>query len=152
MTQLAPTKAERRGRPRCRDCGATMRLFGIEAHPTIDQTDLLTYVCSHRDGLQTELEPCEKLKVIPSSRMVVPIDARLQDRAFDPETTRLLGSTFDEAWKSVEASGNRPADRGRATSIRELLAKSIIALVQQGERDPKRLTESALLRLQHALK
>jgi hypothetical protein len=99
MTRPAPIRTERHGGLRCRDCGATMRLFGIEAHPTIDQTDLLTYVCSHRDGLQTELEPCEKLKVIPSSRMVVPIDARLQDRAFDPETTRLLGSTFDEAGK-----------------------------------------------------
>ena len=152
MTQPAPTRAKRRGRPRCRDCGATMRLWGIEAHPTVDQADLLTYVCRYCDGLQTEIKSHEKSKVIPLSRMVMPIDALLGDRAFDPETTRLLGSTFDEAWKSVEASDGLPTDKGHATSIRELLAKSIIAMVEQGERDPKRLTESALLRLQHALK
>jgi hypothetical protein len=151
MTQLAPTKAERRGRPRCRDCGATMRLFGIEAHPTIDQTDLLSYVCTHCDGLQTEIKPHEKLKVVPLSRMVTPIDTLLENRAFDPETTCLLGSTFDAAWKSVEASESLPTDKGHAASMRELLAKSIIAMVEQGERDPKRLTESALLRLRHTL-
>src|SRR5262245_2902597 len=148
MTHLAPTRAERRGRPRCRDCGATMRLLGIEAHPTIDQTDLLTYVCSHCDGLHTEIKPHEK--VIPLRRMVTPIDTLLDNRAFDPETTRLLGSTFDAAWKSVEASESLPTDKGHATSMRELLAKSIIAMVEQGERDPKRLAESALLRLQPA--
>jgi len=82
--------------------------------------------------------------------MVMPLDA-LEGGAFDPETTRLLGSTFDEAWKSVEASERLSTDKWHATSIRELLAKSIIAMVEQGERDPKRLAESALLRVRHAL-
>ena len=63
MTQPAPTRPERRGRARCRDCGSALRLFGIETHPTIDQADLLTYVCSHCDGLQTEIKPHEKLRV-----------------------------------------------------------------------------------------
>src|SRR5262245_8965539 len=148
MTQVAPTRAERRGRPRCRDCGATMRLFGIEAHPTIDRTDLLTYVCSHCDGLQTEIEPHE-LKLVPLRRKVMPRRALLANRAFDPETTRLLGSTFDAAWKSVEASDSLPADK-HATSMRESLAKFIIAMVEQGERNPDRLIERALLRLQGA--
>src|SRR5262245_3004090 len=149
MTQLAPTRAERRGRPRCRDCGATMRLFGIEAHPTIDRTDLLTYVCSHCDGLQTEIEPHE-LKLVSFRRKVMPIRALLANRAFDPETTRLLGSTFDAAWKSVEAAGTLSTEKGYATSLRELLAKFIIAMVEQGERNPDRLIERALLRLQGA--
>src|SRR5262245_18335033 len=100
MTQPAPTRVDRRERPRCRDCGATMRLFGIEAHPTIDRTELLTYVCSQCDRLQTQIKPHGKLKVIPLRRTVMPIDTLLKARAFDPETTLLLGSTFDEAWKS----------------------------------------------------
>jgi hypothetical protein len=40
--------------PTCPGCGGTMRLFGIEAHPTVDRTDLRTYVCSHCDEVQTE--------------------------------------------------------------------------------------------------
>jgi hypothetical protein len=34
-----------------------MRLFGIEAHPTLKQADLRTYVCTHCDGVQTEILP-----------------------------------------------------------------------------------------------
>src|SRR5262245_59319122 len=101
-------------------------------------------------GCKRRSNPMRKLKVIPFRRMVMPTDT-LEGGAFDPETTRLLGSTFDEAWKSVEASKHLAADGGHATSIRELLAKSIIAMVERGERDPKRLTESALFRLRHAL-
>ena len=149
MIHPALTRSERRGRPRCGNCGATMRLFGIEAHPAIEKTDLLTYVCSYCDGVQTQIEPREKLKLVPSGRKAMPINALLENKAFDPEMTLLLGSTFDAAWKSVEASDSRPTDKARATSMRELLAKLIIAMVEQGERDPNRLVESALFRLQH---
>jgi len=34
-----------------------MRLFGIEAHPTLRQADLRTYVCTQCDGVQTEILP-----------------------------------------------------------------------------------------------
>ena len=37
MNQLAPTNRESLSGPICRDCGAPMRLFGIEAHPTVDE-------------------------------------------------------------------------------------------------------------------
>jgi hypothetical protein len=150
MTQQAPTRAERRRRPRCRDCGVMMRLFGIEAHPTIDRTDLLTYVCSHCDGLQTEIEPREKLKLVPLSRMVMPMGPLLENKAFDAETTRLLGSTFDSAWQRVEASDSLTTDKGLTSSMREVLAKFIIAMAEQGERNPNRLIESALFHLRHA--
>src|SRR5262245_18679212 len=143
MTQLPPTRTERRGRLRCRDGGATMRLFGIEAHPTIGQTDLLTYVCGHCEGIQTEVEPHQKLKLVPFRREVMPIDALLENKAFDPEMTHLLGSTFDAAWESVEASDGPLADKGHATSMRESLAKFIIAMVERGERNSVRLVESA---------
>ena len=57
MNQLAPANSESLGAPTCRDCGASMRLFGIEAHPTVERTDLRTYVCSCCDEVQTENVP-----------------------------------------------------------------------------------------------
>jgi len=143
ITQLAPITAERRSCPKCLDCGATMRLFGIESHPTIDGTDLLTYVCSHCDGVQTEIVAPAKLK---------PMGSLLAKKAFDAETTRVLGSAFDAAWEKVEATNILPTDKRQMASMRELLAKFIIATVEQGERDPNRLIEKALLRLRVILR
>src|SRR5215510_7355904 len=117
MTQLAPIRAERRSCPKCRDCGATMRLFGIEPHPMIEGTDLLTFVCSHCDGVQTEIEPLAKLKLMGSL---------LANKAFDAETTRVLGSVFDAAWEKVEATNILPTDKRQVASMRELLAKFLI--------------------------
>ena len=39
----------------CTRCGASMRLFGIEPHPAIDQMALRTYVCIDCDAVQTDL-------------------------------------------------------------------------------------------------
>ena len=136
MTQLAP-RAERRSCPKCRDCGATMRLFGIEPHPTIQETDLLTFVCDHCDGVQTEIEPPAKLE---------PMGSLLANKAFDAETTRVLGLAFDAAWEKVEAT-ILPTDKRQVASMRELIAKFVIAKAEQGEKDPKRLIETALLRM-----
>jgi len=57
MNQLAPTNQDNLSAPICRDCGASMRLFGIETHPTVERTDLRTYVCSYCDEVQTEDVP-----------------------------------------------------------------------------------------------
>jgi hypothetical protein len=61
MTQAVPAEAaapaESYSYPRCRGCGGTMRLFGIEPHPTVEQTDLRTYVCSTCDETETEIVP-----------------------------------------------------------------------------------------------
>ena len=43
--------------PNCLRCGGNMRLFGIEAHPTLRQADLRTYICTQCDGVQTEILP-----------------------------------------------------------------------------------------------
>ncbi len=74
------------------------------------------------------------------------MDALLANKVFDAETTGLLGSTFDAAWQTVMASDGELAD-AQVASMRESLAKSMIALVQQGERNPDRLIEKALRRL-----
>ena len=143
MSQLAPIRAERRERPKCRDCGATMRLFGIESHPTIERTELLTYVCNNCDEVQTET-------VVPGK--LTPMGSPLAEKAFDAETTHVLGSAFDAAWEKIEAANIVPTDKGQAASVRELLAKFIIAAVEQGETDPSRLMEKALLRLKIILR
>src|SRR5262245_34934829 len=136
MTQLAPIRAEQRKCPRCRDCGATMRLFGIEPHPTIEETDLLTYVCDHCDGVHTEINPPAKLK---------PRGSLLGDAGLYAATMRFLGSAFDAAWERVEATDILPTDKRQVASMRELLAKFIIAKAEQGEKDPKLLIETALV-------
>jgi len=74
------------------------------------------------------------------------------DKAFDNETTQLLGSAFDAAWETVKASNGPLLDERHVASMRELLAKFIIATLEQGERDPNRLIEKALLRLKIILR
>ena len=46
-----PTSAD------CPQCGAPTRLFGIEPHPTLDRTDLHTYVCARCDCVQVKVVP-----------------------------------------------------------------------------------------------
>ena len=138
MNQLIPTTAERRRSPTCGDCGATMTLFGIEAHPTIEGADLLTYVCSDCDAVETEAGV---------SANSAPMMSLLGEKAFDAEMTHLLGSAFDGAWERLESRNRVPSDKGRTASMRELLARFVIAAVEQGETDPHRVMEKALLRL-----
>jgi hypothetical protein len=128
-----------------------MQLFGIEAHPTIDRTDLLTYVCSHCDEVETETVPHAKLKLVPKKGTGMPMNLVVA-KAFDSETTQLLGSAFDAAWETARASNGPLLDERHVASMRELLAKFIIATVEQGERDPNRLVEKALLRLKIILR
>jgi hypothetical protein len=141
MTQLAPISAEKRSNPKCRACGVTMSLYGIEPHPTIERADLLTYLCSHCDRVQTEI-------VAPAESE--PMDSLLANRAFDAETTRFLGSAFDAAWERIEETNIQPAEG--QVAMRELLAKFIIAKAEQGEKDPRRLIETALRRLRNDLR
>ena len=47
----------------------------------------------------------------------------------------------------VEATNILPTDKRQVASMRELLAKFVIAKAEQGEKDPKRLIETAVLRL-----
>jgi hypothetical protein len=62
----------------------------------------------------------------------VPIHHLLKNSAFDSEEIGVLASAFDAA---VE---------GRAGPTAELIAKRIICLAQQGQRDPNRLRERAV--------
>ena len=57
---------------------------------------------------------------------------------FDLETVALLREALDDAWACL-----RPQER--ATTSRTQLAEGILALAAQGERNPDRLIDAALM-------
>jgi hypothetical protein len=66
-----------------------------------------------------------------------------QTGAFEPETLNILGGAMDEAWRRVKLTHLN----GSANAARTVLAEHILAMARQGERDPQRLIEGALIRL-----
>ena len=70
-----------------------------------------------------------------------------QPDIFEPETIQILTAAFDDAWASVQASGAPLAMNSHAVEAREILAKHIIEMGRQGERDRRRLREDALAHL-----
>jgi hypothetical protein len=57
--------------------------------------------------------------------------------SFDPQTLVVLEAAFDEAWLTLKSIGN--------TSIKpDELARSMLRLAMEGERDPVRLHDGAL--------
>jgi hypothetical protein len=138
MTDRATIQVETPDTMECRDCSETMRLFGIEAHPTIGRTVLKTYVCPCCDGVQTRVAPA------PAGKRGRPANGLALENTFDAEATFLLGNAFDAAWEAVLGSGSPPVDAKHADAIREALAKHIIEMMRHGERNPRRLAENAL--------
>jgi hypothetical protein len=67
-----------------------------------------------------------------------------QSTTFNPETLHILGSALDDAWQRLEV---RVHLNGSGDAIRTILAKHIIAMAEEGERDRQRLIEGALARL-----
>ena len=67
----------------------------------------------------------------------MPITPFLGDQKFDPETTRIMGVAFEMARATVKRDwGNIYANNG--------IAKRIIELAKDGERDPHVLCKQAL--------
>ena len=62
----------------------------------------------------------------------------LHAAAFEPEAIERLGSAYDLATARLHDRDRRPA------MVNEIIAQRIIALAQNGERDPKTLADSAL--------
>ncbi len=62
----------------------------------------------------------------------------IQNVAFDDTATSAMGEAFDKACKSLRSFGS-------ACTVREIIAKRIIAAATNGERDPARLHEQALI-------
>ena len=68
----------------------------------------------------------------------------LGNGSFDPKTLAILETAFDETWLSLKSHGNdkvRPAE----------LARCILRLATEGERDPIRLHDQALATLAPAM-
>ena len=57
--------------------------------------------------------------------------------SFDPQTLVVLETAFDEAWLTLKAVGN-------STVRPDELARSMLRLAMEGERDPVRLHDGAL--------
>ena len=57
--------------------------------------------------------------------------------SFDPQTLVILEAAFDEAWLTLKSIGNR-------TVRPDELARSLLRLAMEGERDPARLHDGAL--------
>jgi hypothetical protein len=62
----------------------------------------------------------------------------IQNVAFDDAATLVMGEAFDQACKSLRSFGS-------ACTVREIIAKRIIDAARNGERDPARLHEQALV-------
>jgi hypothetical protein len=59
------------------------------------------------------------------------------DVAFGPDATRAMGAAFDKACRSLR-------DCSQAPVVREIIAKHIIDLARDGERDPDHLCDATL--------
>jgi hypothetical protein len=59
------------------------------------------------------------------------------NNAFDPQTLVVLEAAFDEAWLTLKLMGNK-------TVKPDELARSVLRLATEGERDPTRLQDGAL--------
>jgi hypothetical protein len=57
--------------------------------------------------------------------------------SFDPPTLVVLEAVYDEAWLTLKAIGN-------STVRPDELARSVLRLAMEGERDPVRLHDGAL--------
>jgi hypothetical protein len=66
----------------------------------------------------------------------MPITRLLQNASFGPDEIRVLVRAFDDALGTLGVDRNSP--------VAEAVAKKIIKLAQQGERDPKRLRQHAV--------
>jgi hypothetical protein len=122
-----------------------MRVFGIERHPSLDGMALRSHECPRCESLQTDIVPfaqewldsVEDYPVSPTFPLSV-------SEGFDDETVDVFGSAFEAAWQSLQVSDSRLIHEPRIASTRELLAKWILVLGKQGERDRNQLVEKAL--------
>ena len=64
--------------------------------------------------------------------------------SFGPVTLLVLGGALDDAWLRVDAGAYLT---GSADAARTVLARHIVAMATQGERNRQRLTDGALRRL-----
>jgi hypothetical protein len=79
--------------------------------------------------------------------IIMPIASLLAKSSFDPDTVKILTSAFEAAWQSIKKSDMTLSTGGNPVAIREFLAKRIIEMGQQGERNQDLLVADALAHL-----
>ena len=76
--------------------------------------------------------------------MIDILDYVLPGTVFDPEIIQMLASAFDDAWDRIKKSGSRFARPGYSWAMREVIARRIVEMAQQGVTDPQTLAEDAV--------
>jgi hypothetical protein len=61
----------------------------------------------------------------------------LEGTLFPPDVVTIMGDAYDRARRSMH-------DTGQPDIVREIIAKRIISMAKEGERDPQKLCEGAL--------
>jgi hypothetical protein len=67
-----------------------------------------------------------------------------RETAFGPETIQVMAAALDETWERLQESGSRLARPGYLRAVREVVAKRIVEMAQQGIADREALVASAL--------
>jgi len=65
------------------------------------------------------------------------IEKLFYEAAFQADVVRVMSDAYSRACKSLH-------DKGQPAIVNEIIAQRIIALANDGERDPERLSEGAL--------
>jgi hypothetical protein len=133
----------------------TAAFFEIKRRPVVSfGRSLLTIFARkwqnnhHRQRLTYSAEP-ERPVVLPVSTRRSKLRQYLMDHpgAFDPETISILSGALDDAWQMVGADKAAFRMDGHPEGARNALAKHIVDIAKQGERDRQRLIEGALAAL-----
>ena len=89
-----------------------------------------------RQGVSSDDQKAQKAALFYQSDPAV-LDRCFHNSSFDPPTLVVLEAAFDEAWLTLKSIGN--------TTVRpDELARSVLRLAMEGERDPVRLHDGAL--------
>jgi hypothetical protein len=70
-------------------------------------------------------------------------NSSMKETVFDPESIKVLVFALDDAWSRIRKSHSWFARPAYARAMREVLAKRIIEMAQQGVKDPQALADGA---------
>ena len=122
-----------------------MRVFGLEPHATFVGVAVRSHECPQCENLQTDMVPsAQEWLDPPEENPVNPTSGLSVGEGFDAEIVDIFGSAFEAAWQSLQLSDSRLTHEPHIAYTRELLAKWILVLGEQGERDRNQLVEKAL--------
>jgi hypothetical protein len=70
--------------------------------------------------------------------------APVLDDDLPTDTASVLATAFDLAWERLRVSGSYSAEEPYRERARDALARHLVFLLKQGERDPARLAEAGI--------